>query len=154
MFAKLTQAAADQIVHIQEAVTPTKVKQDDNDDSPTSRKMGGTRPKSMKCLRSSSVLSRNAHSSSSLESSHSDASNSDSVRCNIANMPNKITGEMGLEIFPAPDGENNIVLRYVHDRHFQYIHPHVFAPACLTNVRRMGGGGSVAVLWTSVKGWS
>eukprot|EP00536_Pseudo-nitzschia_multiseries_P014812 jgi/Psemu1/262445/estExt_Genewise1Plus.C_7700008 len=51
---------------------------------------------------------------------------------------------MGLQITLAQDDEieHKIVLKYHQDRHFQYIHPHVFAPACMSDVRRMGGGGS------------
>jgi len=99
----------------------------------------------LKKLRSPSILSRQTtggSTASSLDEASVSSSVSDSVRCNNANMPNKITGEMGVEIYPCPKGKEEIILQYVHDRHFQYIHPNVFAPACLTNVQRMGGGGS------------
>lgn len=79
---------------------------------------------------------------SSIKSVSSAASISDSIRCNNANKPNKITGEMGLEIYPCPSGKEEVILQYMHDRHFQYIHPNVFVPARVLNVERMGGGGS------------
>ena len=49
---------------------------------------------------------------------------------------------MGLEIYPCPSGKEEVILQYMHDRHFQYIHPNVFVPARVLNVERMGGGGS------------
>ena len=52
----------------------------------------------------------------------------------------KSTGELGLQIYIAPDGdENNIHFDYCTDSHYHSIHPNVFAPASLMNVRRMGG---------------
>jgi hypothetical protein len=52
----------------------------------------------------------------------------------------KSTGELGLQIYIAPDGdENNIHFDYCMDSHYSNIHPNVFAPASLMNVRRMGG---------------
>jgi hypothetical protein len=52
----------------------------------------------------------------------------------------KSTGELGLQIYIAPDGdENNIHFDYCMDSHYHSIHPNVFAPASLINVRRMGG---------------
>ena len=52
-----------------------------------------------------------------------------------------LTGELGLQIYIAPhDGdENNIRFEYCTDSHYHSIHPNVFAPASLMNVRRMGG---------------
>ena len=53
-----------------------------------------------------------------------------------------LTGELGLQIYIAnPDGddENNIRFDYCTDSHYHSIHPNVFAPASLMNVRRMGG---------------
>ena len=121
-----------------------------DDGRSSSRRGSATAPpknhrKFLKKIRTSSMLSRRSISDSSVESIDSLSSHSDSAFCNSANMPNKITGEMGVEILPSlfRDGSNEeIMFRYVHDRHFQYIHPSVFAPACLTGVRRMGGGGS------------
>jgi hypothetical protein len=106
-----------------------------------------TPSKHLKKLRSPSILSNKEISSSlksyeSVDSEHTEYSNSDSIRCNNANMSNKITGEMGVQIFPSPTEDGVLVLKYEHDRHFQYVHPNVFAPACLTDVERMGGGGS------------
>jgi hypothetical protein len=52
----------------------------------------------------------------------------------------KSTGELGLQIYIAPAGdENNIHFDYCADSHCHSIHPNVFAPASLMNVRRMGG---------------
>ena len=113
----------------------------------------GTSIQFLKKLRSPSIVSQQTTSKgSSLASIGNDSidsstasmasSVSDSLRCNNANMPNKITGEMGVEIFPSPDQQEEIIFKYVHDRHFQYIQPNVFGPACLVNAQRMGGGGS------------
>lgn len=98
----------------------------------------------LKKLRSGSILTRQhtSGSTSSLDDASVSSSISDSIRLNNKNMPNKITGEMGVEIYPSTENHEEIIIRYVHDRHFQYIHPNVFAPACLTDVQRMGGGGS------------
>lgn len=106
-----------------------------------------TPSKHLKKLRSPSILSNKESSSSlksyeSIDSEHTEYSNADSIRCNNANMSNTITGEMGVQIFPSPTEDGVLILKYEHDRHFQYVHPNVFAPMCLTNVERMGGGGS------------
>ena len=52
-----------------------------------------------------------------------------------------LTGELGLQIYIAPDDgdENKIRFDYCTDSHYHSIHPNVFAPASLMNVRRMGG---------------
>ena len=54
-----------------------------------------------------------------------------------------LTGELGLQIYIAnpDDGDvnNSIRFDYCTDSHYHSIHPNVFAPASLMNVRRMGG---------------
>jgi hypothetical protein len=169
MLAKLAQTAAEQITRIKEdlpfgntydddsyPVSPrtdphTHSDDDKNDvtDTPKAAVTTKTVPTNsltpsrfLKKLRSGSILSSN-ESSSSIESIDSESvhTNADSIRCNNANMPNRITGELGVQIFPSPE-EGVILLKYDFDRHFQYVHPNVFAPACLTNVELMGGGGS------------
>ena len=60
-----------------------------------------------------------------------------------------LTGELGLQIYIAPDDgddENNIRFDYCTDSHYHSIHPNVFAPASLMNVRRMGGECVVYIL--------
>ena len=150
MLAKIAQTAADQIARIQEELpfgnktdaSSEIVGNNESFQKPTSAKKmmtTNTTPiQFLRKLRSPSIISRDT-SDGSIESSES--SHSDCFRCNEANMPNKILGEFGLQIFPSQEGKE-VVLKYVNDRHFQYIHPNVFAPACLTSVCRMGGGGS------------
>ena len=161
---RIQEEAADEIAKIQEKL-PFQNKKDEtkkdgetnnNDDefvspSITARPSIATRQTSsetptqfLKKLRSGSILTRkqSSGSTSSLDEASVSSSISDSIRLNNKNMPNKITGEMGVEIYPSTDNHEEIIIRYVHDRHFQYIHPNVFAPACLTDVQRMGGGGS------------
>ena len=63
-----------------------------------------------------------------------------------------LTGELGLQIYIAPDDgddENNIRFDYCTDSHYHSIHPNVFAPASLMNVRRMGGE-CVYILFCSI----
>lgn len=153
MLAKFAQAASDHIARIKEDVplddeslqspnTSAHFTADDRPKTPTSSE---TPSKFLKKLRSPSIVARQSQGSlSSLDSdsSRSSFSTIDSVRCNNANLPNKITGEMGIEIYPCSDDGEEVIVKYTHDRHFQYVHPNVFAPAKLVNVQRMGGGGS------------
>ena len=63
-----------------------------------------------------------------------------------------LTGELGLQIYIAPDDgddENKIRFDYCTDSHYHSIHPNVFAPASLMNVRRMGGE-CVYILFCSI----
>lgn len=104
-----------------------RMKRDDNtmedDDGAVIDPISHIQDKTMeKLLRSSSILKGGAK----LTRSRSDSG--------------KLTGELGLQIYIALDGdEKNIRFDYCTDSHYHSIHPNVFAPASLMNVRRMGG---------------
>lgn len=141
----VAQSARDQIDEAAKLARDSlpSINEADDDDPPMTPTNPETPSNLLRKIRSPSILLKEtAGSLLSLASLDSDSSHSDSRRCNQANMPNKITGEMGIQIFPCPDGTEEIILKYVNDRHFQYVHPDVFAPAYLVNVERMGGGGS------------
>jgi len=121
------------------AVQPRRFVAGDRRTSTDSTTTSETPVRYLRRIRQSSIIAKSTHSFNSSDTIDTD---SDSERCNRSCMPNKITGEMGVEIFLCQDGKEEIYLKYVADRHFQYIHSNVFAPAGLVNVRRMGGGGS------------
>jgi len=111
-------------------MSTTTSKQESSDNDKICETSSETTTRFLKTLRTSSTIARNYNFNNSKNSK------------SLVNMTGKITGEMGLQITLAQDGEHRLVLEYHRDRHFQYIHPHVFAPACMSDVRRVGGGGS------------
>jgi hypothetical protein len=79
-------------------------------------------------------------------SSHS---NTATETTSAATAMDNATGEAGLLIYQS-DGSTD--LGYTYDAHLPQIHPNAFAPASMTNIEKLGGGGSGVAVFAGTMG--
>ncbi|KAL3913970.1 MAG: hypothetical protein SGILL_006281, partial [Bacillariaceae sp.] len=127
--------------------------------TPSNRARSSGGPRKMRLLRSNSALNDAECENCDADGSESSSSEPTTLLRNVSQMSissngsasvvstSKFTGEAGLQIY-LKDGK--VRLGYCHDSNFKYIHPNVFCPSSLTNVERMGGGGSGVAVFCGV----